>query len=78
MRLIDADKLKLDLRASNDCQNCPHNGQRLCRKSCPVNEFADLVDRQPTLELMKRRGNRDSVFLVQTPHGNPEHKEGNR
>lgn len=50
MRLIDADKLKIDLRTSNDCQNCPHNGQRLCRKGCPVNEFADLVDRQETVE----------------------------
>lgn len=81
MRLIDADKLKIDLRTSNDCQNCPYNGQSLCRKSCPVNEFADLVDRQPTLELCKfveRRGNTDSVLLIQTPHGNPEQKEGNR
>ena len=50
MRLIDADKLKLDLRTSNDCQNCPYNGQSLCRKSCPVNEFADLVDKQETVE----------------------------
>lgn len=50
MRLIDAGKLKIDLRSSNDCQNCPYNGQSLCRKSCPVNEFADLVDRQETVE----------------------------
>lgn len=54
MRLIDADKLKLDLRSSNDCQNCPYNGQSLCRKSCPVNEFADLVDRQETIEEVKK------------------------
>lgn len=54
MRLIDADKLKLDLRTSNDCQNCPYNGQSLCRKSCPVNEFADLVDRQETVEEVNR------------------------
>lgn len=54
MRLIDADKLKIDLRSSNDCQNCPYNGQSLCRKSCPVNEFADLVDRQETVEEVNR------------------------
>lgn len=50
MRAIDADRLKRELRQSNDCENCVLNGQRHCRNSCPVNEFADLVDRQETVE----------------------------
>lgn len=62
MRLIDADKLKIDLRTSNDCQNCPYNGQSLCRKSCPVNEFADLVDRQETIELLRPHGEWQEPF----------------
>lgn len=74
MRLIDADKLKLDLRSSNDCQNCPYNGQSLCRKSCPVNEFADLVDRQETVErptrgLIKVDKNGELKIELLRPHG---------
>ena len=74
MRLIDADKLKIDLRSSNDCQNCPYNGQSLCRKSCPVNEFADLVDRQETIEPLEKIG----AICNENCGGYRSHKEGNR
>lgn len=49
MRAIDADRLKRELRQSNDCENCAYNGQRHCRTSCHVNEFADLIDNQESI-----------------------------
>ena len=56
MRTIDADNLKKELRQCHECQKCAYNGQRLCRDSCYVNEFADLIDKQQTVEVLIPRG----------------------
>ena len=63
MRIIDADNLKKELRQCHECQNCPHNGQRLCRDSCYVNEFADLIDNAPTINLVVK-ANPDKAVAV--------------
>lgn len=56
MRIIDADNLKKELRQCHECQKCPYNGQRLCRDSCYINEVADLIDKQQTVEVLIPRG----------------------
>lgn len=47
MRLIDADKVKIDSR--KHCINCTLNGTKHC-KTCVVNLICDSLDLQPTVE----------------------------
>lgn len=45
MRLIDADKVKIESR--KHCINCTLNGTKHC-KTCVVNLICDRLDLQPT------------------------------
>lgn len=48
MRLIDADKIKIESR--KHCINCTLNGTKHC-KTCVINLICDRLDLQPTVEL---------------------------
>lgn len=48
MRLIDADKLKIESR--KHCIDCKLNGTKHC-KTCVVNLICDRLDLQPTVEV---------------------------
>ena len=47
MRLIDADKVKIESR--KHCINCTLNGTKQC-KTCVINLICDRLDLQPTVE----------------------------
>lgn len=47
MRLIDADKVKIESR--KHCINCTLNGTKQC-KTCVINLICDRLDLQPTIE----------------------------
>jgi len=47
MRLIDADKVKIESR--KHCINCNLNGTKQC-KTCVINLICDRLDLQPTAE----------------------------
>ena len=47
MRLIDADKVKIESR--KHCIDCKINGTKHC-KTCVVNLICDRLDLQPTVE----------------------------
>lgn len=47
MRLIDADKVKIDSR--KHCIDCKMNGTKHC-KTCVINLICDRMDLQPTVE----------------------------
>lgn len=47
MRLIDADKVKIDSR--KHCIDCKLNGTKHC-KTCVINLICDRLDLQPTVE----------------------------
>ena len=47
MRLIDADKVKIESRLH--CINCTLNGTKHC-KTCVINLICDRMDLQPTVE----------------------------
>lgn len=51
MRLINADKVKIELRTTEKCSDCTANGSRFCKYDCYVNIFCDLLDKQPTIEV---------------------------
>ena len=51
MRLIDADKVKIESR--KHCINCTLNGTKQC-KTCVVNLICDRLDLQPTIEERKQ------------------------
>ena len=52
MRLIDADKVKIESR--KHCINCTLNGTKHC-KTCVVNLICDRLDLQPTVEPENKR-----------------------
>lgn len=67
MRLIDADKVKIESR--KHCINCTLNGTKHC-KTCVVNLICDRLDLQPTAEniinakdFKKRLNNMQYVYL---------------
>lgn len=51
MRLIDADALKKALK--NGCENCLDANTNWCERCCPHNDFEDLIDNAPTVELKR-------------------------
>ena len=59
MRLIDADELKKALKSNCDTL-CNDKNTIGCEHCCPLNDFEDLIDNAPTINLsipINMRGN---------------------
>lgn len=49
MRLIDADKVKIELSSTEKCPSCEVNGTEFCKNDCYVNLMCNLLDKLPTV-----------------------------
>ena len=54
MRLIDADALKEALKSNCDTL-CNDKNTNWCEHCCPLNDFEDLIDNAPTVEIPAAR-----------------------
>lgn len=55
MRLIDAEALKKALKSNCKPELCGDYGKDYCKHCCPHNDFEDLIDNAPTVDLWQLR-----------------------
>lgn len=66
MRLIDADKVKIESR--KHCINCTLNGTKQC-KTCVINLICDRLDLQPTIQEVPHKDLISRKWLIDAIEG---------
>lgn len=74
IRLIDANALKEALKSG--CENCSDANTNWCEHCCKINDFEDLIDYAPTVEIGKCTLESDKAFICGYEKGKSERPKG--